>query len=346
MKKKRFAILSLLVLFFLFCLLSWGSGKKKQKQSQLPMRMKVSVARAEKRTLQRTRLFTGILEPYKKVDLAPIFSGKIKKIHVTIGDYVKKNQVLAVMDDASLVSMRATFKSLASDYRRTTRLYKKKVIAKAQYEKIKAQYWSTRRKLQQIAENTNIRAPFSGIITDVTAEEGELFHMGMSGLKGNSRLIQLTQLDPLKIDLDVDENTVGLIEKDMPVQLSIPVLPDTVFSGKIQWVNPAASQVSNTFKTRLMVTNKDQILKAGYFVEAAIVVDEKKDVLTIPVNALIDKRVYCLEQDSLAIAREVTIGWNTQHYYEVKSGLREKALVIVTGNKALPDSSVVVVENF
>jgi membrane fusion protein (multidrug efflux system) len=143
--------------------------------------------------------------------------------------------------------------------------------------------------------------------------------------------------------LNLDENTVVHVKKGMEVELVVGAIPDTVFTGTVQWVNPSADDRSHTFEVRIVVPNRHDRLRAGYFAQAAVIVDSKKDVLAVPVNALVGKRVFTIENDSIAIACEVEVGWITGQWAEIVSGLAENATVIVAGNKALPDSSIVVV---
>jgi RND family efflux transporter MFP subunit len=326
-----------------------SSGSKKPDQSQQKentavIRIKVIVERAARRDIQQRRLFTGILEPLKKADLSPGAPGRIRTIAVDIGDRVAQGQVLARMDDANLVALTANFDNLKSQFERTKRLYENSAASKVQFETVQAQYLSTKRQLEQVTENTIIKAPFAGIITGKAAEEGEMYSPQMGAAGGNAGLIQLTQLDPLKLDLNVDEMSVAFLHKGMQVQLKVKALRDTVITGTVLWVNPAAQALSRTFQVRVVIPNATNAMKAGYFVETSVVLAQKKNVLAVPVSAVNGNRVFTIEQDSIAIARQVTAGWNTDEYVEILSGIPEGALVIISGNKAIPDSTIVITE--
>ena len=307
-------------------------------ESTAVVRIKVIVDKALRRDLQEKRLFTGILEPLKKADLASGAPGRVRKITVGIGERVVQGQTLAIMDDASLVSLTANFENLKSQYERTKRLYESNAASQVQFETLQAQYLSTKRQLEQVTENTIIKAPFSGIITQKSAEEGELYSPGAGGSAG---LIQLTQLDPLKLDLAVDEMSVALLQKGMAVQLKVKALRDTIVTGVVTFVNPVAQAMSRTFQVRVVINNSRAVLKAGYFVETSIIVTQKKNVLSVPVSAVTNTRLFTIEHDSIAVAHSVTTGWNTAEFVEIVSGINEGAVVIVSGNKAIGDSAIV-----
>jgi len=319
--------------------------KQAVEQKAEPIKLTVQAEPAAIRTLEKKELFTGVLEPLKKADLAPAMPGLVRSIPVQIGQYVKAGQVLASMDDVTLVSTRAQFEPLKAQYERSKRLYESNALSKAQFEGVEAQYLATKRQLTQIEENTTITAPFSGVITAKAVEEGEIYST-MPGMGGPKGLIQLVQLDPLKVDFKVDEKTIRHVKKGMKVALTIDALSetDTTVAGTVQWVNPAADPMSRTFEVRITVPNRNGLLRAGYFVKMAVIAESKKEVLAVPVNALIGDRIFVIDNTKRAIARVVSRGWETAEYVEILSGIAENELVVVAGNKALPDSSEVIIE--
>jgi membrane fusion protein, multidrug efflux system len=247
------------------------------------------------------------------------------------------------MDDGQLVAMTAQFQPLKAQYDRALRLYANKAMSKAEYEQVEAQYVSMKRQVDQIQENTALKAPFYGVITDKTAEEGEIYTP--KPIPGRTMgLLELTQLDPLKIDLDVDEKTVPLLKKGMSIQFTVDAMPDTVFTGKVEWINPAANDLSRTFAVRLSVPNAKGKLMAGYFARVSIILGKKENVLTVPEGALIGQKVFVVK-DSVALAKMVETGWSTSGMVEIVSGLSEGDKAVVSGNKALPDSALIQLGN-
>jgi membrane fusion protein (multidrug efflux system) len=153
-----------------------------------------------------------------------------------------------------------------------------------------------------------------------------------------SGLIQLARLDPLKIDLSVDDRTVALVTKKMPVVVTTDVLPDTSFSGEVEYVNPLANPASRTFQVRVIVRNTGGLLKAGYFAEVGVLIDHRDSVLTVPAAAVVGGKVFVV-RDSVATALPVVTGWEEDGFVEIRSGLSGESAVIVGGNKALPDTA-------
>jgi RND family efflux transporter MFP subunit len=321
-----------------------NAGKKKNKAQAVVQRIKMNVTidTVVRRTLYQERKLLGTLSAYRETDLAPLSMGavRVRYLPVKIGDYVNQGQIVAKMDDAQFVQADAQFASIKSQYERSKALYEANALSKAQFEGVEAQYTSMKRQMENTVENTVLKAPFSGLITAKSVEEGELYTTSMT--PGASKgLVRITQLNPLKIDLDVDDQTVRYVKKGMQVQLSVDNTGDSVpVFGKVEWVNPVANSISRTFGVRIIVQNPSRKLLPGYFAEVHILMSKKDNCLSVPRPAVVDDRVFVLK-DNLALSKKVEVGIIAENYAEIVSGLNERDLVVVSGNKALPDSAAV-----
>ncbi len=319
-------------------------GKKQARTEAAVQRIKVDVAidTAVRRTLYQERKLLGTLSAYRETDLAPLSMGavRVRYLPVKIGDFVEQGQIVAKMDDAQYVQTNAQFASIKSQYERSKALYDSSALSKAQFEGVEAQYTSMKRQMETMEENTVLKAPFSGLITAKSVEEGELYSTPMT--PGASKgLLRITQLNPLKIDLDVDDQTVQYVKKGMQVQLTVDNAKDSLpVLGKVDWVNPVANSMSRTFGVRIIVPNPQRKLLPGYFAEVHILMGKKDNCLSVPRSAIVDSRVFVL-RDSVALAQRVMVGISTENFAEITSGLNERDLVVVRGNKALPDSAEV-----
>lgn len=319
-------------------------GKKQSKADAVAerIRMDVTIDTVARRTLNQERKLLGTLSAYRETDLAPLSMGavRVRYLPVKIGDYVEQGQIVAKMDDAQFVQTDAQFASVKAQYDRSKALYEAGALPKAQFEGIEAQYASMKRQMETMEENTVLKAPFSGLITAKSVEEGELYSTSM--VPGASKgLLRITQLNPLKIDLDVDDQTVQYIKKGMQVQLSVDNTKDSVpVYGKVEWVNPVANSMSRTFGVRIIVQNPQRKLLPGYFAEVHVLMSKKDGCLSVPRSAVVDERVFILK-GSLAFSKKVEVGIQTENYAEILSGVSDRDLVVVSGNKALPDSAAV-----
>jgi RND family efflux transporter MFP subunit len=314
-----------------------------KKQPIQNIRVEVKVDTAKIRTLYMERKILGTLTAYRETELAPVSmtSVRVKYFPFKIGDYVQQGQIVAKMDDAQYVSTSAQFATIKSQYERTKALYEENAISKAQFEQIESQYLSLKRQLENLEENTILRAPFSGIITAKSVEEGELYSASMGMTTGSKGLVKITQLNPLKLDLDVDDQTVKYIKRGMMVRVAIDNNSDSnIVNGKIDWVNPVANSLSRTFGVRIIIENPDKKFLPGYFAVAHILINKKENCISVPKSAVVDDYVYVIK-DNVAIAKKVETGLITEDFVEIISGIKAGDIVAVSGNKALPDSAIV-----
>jgi multidrug efflux pump subunit AcrA (membrane-fusion protein) len=161
-RKKAFIIgvCSLLVAVgFIGCKLP---QKKKAEINAERIRVNVTVATAVRRTMYQERKVLGFLAPYRETDCGPQSPGRVKSLPVKIGDYVKKGQVVARMDDVQYSATDAQFSQVKAQYDRTKNLYESNAAPKAQFEAVEAQYKAMKRQMENLDENTVIKAPFSG----------------------------------------------------------------------------------------------------------------------------------------------------------------------------------------
>jgi RND family efflux transporter MFP subunit len=348
MKKTRIAVLCVCCAVGLAGLSGCDSlknlGKKQKKTDAAVERIKVDVAvdTARHRTLYQERKMLGTLSAYRETDLAPLSMGsvRVRYLPVKIGDYVKQGQIVARMDDAQFVQTDAQFASIKSQYERSKALYEANALSKAAFEGVEAQYTSMKRLLENQEENTVLKAPFAGVVTAKSVEEGELYSTPMTpgAAKG---LLRISQLNPLKIDLDVDDQTVQFVKKGMEVKLMVDNAADSVpIYGKVDWVNPVGNSMSRTFGVRIIVQNPERKLLPGYFAEVHILMGKKDNCLSVPRSAIVDERVFVL-QNNLALPKRVEVGVLTENYAEIVSGLNAGDIVVIKGNKVLPDSAIV-----
>jgi membrane fusion protein (multidrug efflux system) len=344
MKKANSAVLCVLCAIGLAGVAGFSGCQSQKKKAASAERIKIEVAvdTAARRTINQERKLLGTLSAYRETDLAPLSMGsvRVRYLPFKIGEYVEAGQVVAKMDDAQFVQTEAQFASLKSQYERSKALYEASALSKAQFECIEAQYTSMKRQMVTMEENTVLKAPFSGVITAKSVEEGELYSASMApgGFKG---VVRITQLNPLKIDLDVDDQTVRFVKKGMQVELTVDNGTDSLpVYGRVDYVNPVANSMSRSFGVRIIVQNRKHTLLPGSFAEAHIIISTRDSCLSVPRSAVVDEKVFTVK-DSVAVSRKVETGLLTERYAEIVSGLSAGDIIVVKGNKALPDSAVI-----
>jgi RND family efflux transporter MFP subunit len=132
--------------------------------------------------------------------------------------------------------------------------------------------------------------------------------------------------------LPVPESVVPRIKVAAPVEVRIESL-ERVIQGRVARFSGKLDAATRTMETEVDVQNKDEIIKAGMFGSATLVLDRRQDALSIPVQALASRsapiKVLVVDGSKRLQEREVGTGLETPDRVEVTSGLSDGDLVVV-----------------
>ncbi len=177
-----------------------------------------------------------------------------------------------------------------------------------------------------------ITAPFAGTITKRLADPGAMIQAGTASYVQAMPVVQLSQVDHLRLVLPVPESVVPRIRTDTPVEVRVESLK-RVFQGRISRFSGKLDSSTRTMETEVDLVNPDSVIKPGMFGYATLVLEQRQDVLTIPVQALSGRSspatVLVIGPDNRLQERQVNLGMETPSRIEVLSGLRENDMVVV-----------------
>lgn len=312
-------------------------------------------------------LVTGKLEAKEKVDVGAQVSGQLKSINVSIGENVRQNQILAVIDpeqaenqinaqEASLAAlyaqrrqMMATLKLTQSKLARQQQLIKTLSISRQEYESaitdvtvaqeqvkaIDAQI-QNQKALNASAKTslsfTRISSPISGQITAIQAAEGQT----LVATQQAPTLMTVSDLHTMLVRSQVSEADIIRLKTGLKAWFTVLGDTKTRHEGVLKTILPTPETVSNaTFYDVLFeVPNPDGVLRLGMTAQIHIELRQDENVLTIPLNALGERvadRTYNISilRAGLVVRTLVTIGAQNDTSAEVIRGVREGDKVIV-----------------
>lgn len=356
MKRVLMLSISLLMIFM-------GCSKGKSEEKVLEKNpIKVKVVEVSKGEFSKFLQYKGTVSSWKTANIAPDASGRIWKIYKKQGDRVQKGDLLAEVDtttlklqlkqaQAALGVAYAGYKDAKLNLNRLKKLREKNAISQMQLEKAQlgfesaaAQKKSAEANLNVIKhtlENSIMRAPFKGIITSKNMEEGDMINP-MMGMGAN--VLTLMDLSQVKIVLDIPSEDIEIIQIGQNCLATVMSLGDQVFNGEVYSKNLAADPVSKTFKVEIKIDNPDIKIKAGVFAEVMIQISRKKDVITLPLSALVDDQFVVLFEDGKSRTVTVKAGEKNDKQVEILEGLTTGQLVVVEGNYDLKDGSLIALE--
>jgi RND family efflux transporter MFP subunit len=151
-------------------------------------------------------------------------------------------------------------------------------------------------------------------------------------------VVQLSQVDRLRLVLPVPESVVPRVRVNAPVEIRVDALK-RVFQGRISRFTGKLDTSTRTMDTEVDLPNPDLTITAGMFGYATLVLDQRSAVLSIPVQALAGRslplKVLMVGSDGTLAERAVETGLETPDRIEVTSGLKEGDLVVVGASSDL-----------
>ena len=277
-----------------------------------------------------------------------IVSGSLEKIFADIGDYVRQDQLLAVIDSTELyqqvLETAASFQNAKLNFQRTNELLDQNMVPKEDVDNA--------RTAMQIAEanfnlaKTKLRyariiAPFTGYITIRNLDPGTLV------VADNSILFTLMDMDRVKIVINVLEKDTPLIPRLRNALVVADALPGRQFKGIITRNSRAIDLATRTMAVEIEIDNKDHILNPGMFVTASLIYDEHNDAVTVPTAAVLKDQagnyVYTVYNNA-AKRLPVQTGVEQDGRTEIITGLTGSEDIITTGQQFARDGGPVAIQ--
>lgn len=285
----------------------------------------------------------------EEAHIAPTQPGQIQKILVDAGDKVSKGQLLIKMDPTQLNQTRIQYYDAKRDLQRMDSLIKYNSIAKQQYDKAKLQYEVLESNLQMLEENTNIRAPFSGVITGKYFNDKENF-TGVAPQLGVSAIVTLMQISTLKAEVHISEQYFPYVKKGMKTTLRTNIYPDATFKGTVSTIYPTIDPNTKTFTVEIIVPNKGEKLRPGMFARVTLNLGNKKTIV-VPSHALLkqegtNNRYLFINDKGRAKRYNITIGARYNNLIEIiHEDITEGMELINTGHTNLQDGDSISVSS-
>lgn len=285
------------------------------KKSQ-PKKEFYEVVEPQMKSIERTTIATGTVEPRDEVAIKPQISGIIDEVYKVAGQNIKKNEVIArVKVIAELGQLNTTESRLRTtqinllqtkkDFDRIATLFEKGIISAEEYEKSKLSYDTATEEYKSAKDsyeivkdgysesqadlsNTLIRSTIDGLILDVPIKKGNSVILS-NNFNDGTTIATIANMDDLIFKGYIDETEVGKIHENMMVKLTIGALQSVTFDARLEYISPKAKSENgaNLFEIKAAVQRPDSIfIRSGYSANATIVLEEVKDVLTVPERVL------------------------------------------------------------
>ncbi len=231
---------------------------------------------------------SGTVEPAEKANMMSQYPGAITHIYFQNGDRVKKGDVILTMDNALV---KVDLANTQEVYARAKKLFASHAISKAALDTAMYAYQAAVARYDQ----SLIKAPIPGIITQLNAHLGEfplggngLLSGGSSALQQYGLLVQIIDDSSYHIKAPFDEVDSGMIENGQKARITFDAFPDQVFNGRVIEVSPAVStalDLNRTIEAKISLPHIHDI-RIGMSADVEIIVNVTKNALYIPTYTL------------------------------------------------------------
>ncbi|MGA8853441.1 MAG: efflux RND transporter periplasmic adaptor subunit [Christiangramia sp.] len=297
----------------------------------------------------------GSVETKKNVVLNAEMGGVLERVYVKEGQKVAKGQTLAKIDDGGLsqqlAQMQTQLDLAKTTFERQKRLWDQKIGSEMQYLQAKSSYEgqvnAVNQMKSQLAKSV-VTAPFSGVVDDIITEEGNVV------TPGQTPVLRLVNLSDMYIKTDVPETYISDVTEGKKVEVTFPVLGETV-ETKVKQTGNYINPNNRTFNAEIEVPNKNKNIKPNLTARLKINDYTNEDAILVPQNVISENAegeqyLYILKDldGDKAVAKQVIIetGKSQGDKIEVLKGLNDGDILIQEGARSVKEGQTVKLINY
>jgi RND family efflux transporter MFP subunit len=241
---------------------------------------------------------SGSLEPEQAATVRAEVSGSILRTYADAGQRVKRGQLLARLDDTAVrdafLSARSAVRSAETalelarrNAERSERLAQAGAVAERDLETARWDVTNAEGTLadararlanaQEQLEDTRVRAPFDGIVSERPADAGDVVQVGTA-------LFSIVNPSRLRLEATVPAEQIGRLRQGTEVEFTVSGVERRI-TGQIERINPVVDSATRQVRIYVSIPNLDQALVAGLFAEGRVATDTKRAV-AVPITSI------------------------------------------------------------
>jgi membrane fusion protein, multidrug efflux system len=300
----------------------------------------VEVAPVRIAPAETTVTAVGTLRSYESSILRPEVSGRVTKIQFEEGAPVERGEILVKLDDdvetAELAQAEAALALAKANLQRAQELRRTNVGTQRALDEALAE---SRRTEAEVAL-AKARLAKRWLKAAFDAQAGlRRFSLG-DYVNAGQDLVNLEQIDPLKVDFRVPEIFLSELRQGQTITLTVDAFPEQAFKGVVYAINPLVDEAGRAVVIRARIENPGLQLRPGLFARVEVSLAERLEAMWIPEEAIIPAEgkqfVFRLVQDpegGAPIVRrtEVELGKRMPGRVEILEGLGPQDRVVSAG---------------
>lgn len=312
-----------------------GAGEEGQERGAVPVAVAV-VGTAE---VTPVLDYSGSIEASREASVGAVMSGRIQEFHVETGDRVSAGDLMVEMTGEQLTQAEAQYVATEKDWERMKRLRDRGAISEQAFDRVDASYQAAKASYELVLESTRIRAPFDGVVSTTYLEEGEVFVVMPGGSASSPAVVEVVQMDTVKVRIAVAERDLREVHKGLRAELTVGGYPGRVFRGSVGTIEPTLSTATRTALAEIVVANADGVLRPGMYAHVKLFL-RPREIARIPHDAVVQQEgtgaYYAMVvEDGRAARRDLELGGTYGEYHELLSGVEVGESVITAGRYRL-----------
>jgi RND family efflux transporter MFP subunit len=273
---------------------------------------------------------SGYVVAQRKSALASKVTGRLIWLGVEEGNFVKKDQVVARLENQdvsaskdqaaanvnvarfNLEQAQAELRDATASFNRNKELLSRGVVARQTYDNVLARYEkavagvaaaeaalkaaiAALEGATALLEYTLIRAPFNAVVLTKDADIGDIVTPLGAAANAKAAVVTIADMTSLEVEADVSESNLSRIKPGQPCEIQLDALPDLRFRGEIHMIVPTADRSKATVMVKVRFIDKDsrilpEMSAKVAFLSRPVTGDEKRPRIALNQAAVINRK--------------------------------------------------------
>ncbi len=297
-------------------------AKKTPGMEQRGISVAVEIAPIEKRAIRDAAQFSGTLIPKSQFTIAPKISGRLNQLLVDIGDPVRRDELVAVLEDeeyqqqviqaeadlrvarAYLEEAKSSLEMAKRDLERAKTLHQKGIQSDSQLDAVVAQHDAQEARYKvavaQLAnkeaalETARVRLSYTRIKTSWEKGSeiryvGERFVDAGAMLSPNTSILSIIDLQPMTAVIHVTDRDYFRLQTEQKATITSSAFSGKTFLGRVVRIAPLLKETSRQARVEIEIQNPEGLLKPGMFITTTIEFSRREETTVVPFSALVNR---------------------------------------------------------
>jgi membrane fusion protein (multidrug efflux system) len=312
----------------------------------------VSATEVQTDEWEQSRKAVGTVTAVNGTTVTTEVSGTVVEIAFTPGTEVSAGDLLVRLEDsveqANVEQAKAELNLAEKELRRARDLFDRNSVPQSDLDNAEARLAAAKAALaaqQALLAKKHIKAPFAGRLGIRQISLGQFLSPG-------TPIVDLQSIDPIQVEFSLPQKELDFLREGLTVRAVADGLNEAL-TGQIEAIAPRVDTATRNVRVQALFDNSEGLLRPGMFVNAEVILPEKREVLMIPQTAVVynayGDSVYLVvdgeEGGLVAEQKFIRRGERRGDFVEVAEGLEAGQQIVSQGAFKLRNGGSIAIEN-